>query len=280
MKALQEFGLSQREACKSVHAQRRSSSEPTTTKSQRDASVATRLTHVAQEHANHGCRRLYLDYERDAVDGDEYMNYKAFRRIYRLAGLQMGRRRRRGRAKIVRGRSLRRATKPFEGWTLDFIQDRLFNGRSFRGLTMMDEFTRVDLALELNYSFPSKCVIDVLDDVAREFGYPKYIRVDNGTELTSKIMQRWSEEHGVELLFIQPGKPTQNAYIESFNSGVRAEFLNAHWFRSLNEARTVAGEWRHAYHTTHAHSALSYMTPQEFLATYEAIQFPQKSLAA
>ena len=124
----------------------------------------------------------------------------------------------------------------------------------------MDEFSRVDLALERNYSFPSRCVIDVLDDVDREFGYPKYIRVVIGTELTSKIMKLWSEEHGVELLFIQPGKQTQIAYIESFNSRVRAEFLNAHWFRSLNEARTAA--------------------PQEFLATYEAIQSPQKSLAA
>jgi putative transposase len=210
-----------------------------------------RLTQIAQVHADHGCRRLYYDYERDAIDGDEYMNYKAFRLIYRLAGLQMGRRRRRGRAKIVRGCSLRRATRPFEGWTLDFIQDRLFNGRLFRGSTMMDEFTRVDLALELNYSFPSKCVKDVLDDVAREFGYPKYVRVDNRTELISKLMQEWSEQHDVELLFIQPGKPTQNAYTESFNSRVRAEFLNAHWFRSLIEARTPAGEWRHAYHTTH-----------------------------
>ncbi len=98
----------------------------------------------------------------------------------------------------------------------------------------------------------------LLDDVAREFGYPKYVRVDNGTELTSKIMQECSEQHDVELLFIQPGKPTQNAYIESFNSRVRVEFLNAHWFRSLIEARTAAGEWRHAYHTTHAHRAQLY----------------------
>ena len=207
-------------------------------------------------------------------DGDEYMNYKAFRRIYRFAGLQMGRRRRRGRAKIVRGRSLRRATRPFEGWTLDFVADRPFNGRAFRGLTMMDEFTRVDLTLELNYSFPSRSVIAILDDVAREFGYPKCIRVDNGTELTSKIMQAWSEEHCVELLFIQPGKPTQNAFIESFNARVRAEFLNAHWFRSLMEARSAAVESRHAYHTTHSHSALGYMTPEEFLAPYESTQTP------
>lgn len=152
--------MSQREACKVVHARRRSLSKPAATKVQSDATAAMRLTQVDQIHADHACRRLYYHYERDVIDGDEYMNYKAFRRNYRLVRLQMGRRRRRGRAKIVRGRSLRRATRPFEGWTLDFIQDRLFNGRSFRGLTMMDEFTRVDFALELNYSFSSKCVID------------------------------------------------------------------------------------------------------------------------
>jgi putative transposase len=93
-------------------------------------------------------------------------------------------------------------------------------------------------------------------------------------------MQQWSEEHCVELLFIQPGKPTQNAYIESFNSRVRAEFLNAHWFRSLLQARNAADDWKHAYNTTHSHSSLGYMTPEEFLARYEITPTPQKSLAA
>lgn len=280
MKALQQLGLSQREACKSVRARRRSSRESPSTKAQHDALLALRLTEVAQAHAEHGCRRLYNDYERDATDGDEYMNYKRFRRIYRLAGLQMGRRRRRGRAKLVRGRCLRRATRPFEGWTLDFIHDRLFNGRAFRGLTIMDEFSRSGLALELAFSFPSRSVTATLDDLAETYGYPKYLRIDNGTELTSKIMQQWSEDHCVELLFIQPGKPTQNAYIESFNSRVRSEFLNAHWFRSLLEARTAADAWKHSYNTTHAHSALDYRTPEEFLATYETTPIPQESLAA
>jgi putative transposase len=280
VKALQEFGMSQREACSSVHARRRSSREVPSMKAQRDAVVATRLTQVAQEHAEHGCRRLFDDYQRDALDSDEYMNYKRFRRIYRVAGLQIGKRRRRGRAKIVRGRSLRRATKPFEGWTLDFIHDRLFGGRSFRGLTMMDEFSRCGLALELDYSFPSKSVTAVLDEAARTHGYPKYLRIDNGPELTSKSMQLWSEEHCVELLFIQPGKPTQNAFIESFNSRVRAEFLNAHWFHSLREARDSAADWMNAYNTTHSHSGLGYVTPEEFLALYEITPAPQKSLVA
>ena len=239
-----------------------------------------RLTQVAQDHAKHGCRRLYDDYERDAIVGDEYMNYKRFRRLYRLANLHLPRRRRRGRARIVRGRCLRRAARPFEGWTLDFVHDRLLHGRGFRTLSMMDEFSRCGLALEMSFSFAGRLVIAILDEVAALYGYPKYLRIDNGTELTSKVMQLWSEEHCVELLFIQPGKPTQNAFIESFNSRVRDELLNSHWFRTLVEARATADSWMHEYNTTHSHSSLGYHTPEEFLALYEITPSPQKSMAA
>jgi len=273
--------MSQREACAIAHARRRSSNEKPSTKAHDDALWASRLTVVAQAHAEHGCRRLFEDYARDADPGvDQYMNYKRFRRIYRLANLQIGRRRRRGRAKIVRGRPLRRATRPFEGWTLDFVHDRLFGGRAFRTLSMEDEFSRTGLALEMSFSFPSRSVVAVLDDVAAIYGYPKYLRIDNGTELTSKLMQLWSEQHDVELLFIQPGKPTQNAFIESFNSRIRSELLNAHWFHTLAEAQANGYAWMHGYNTTHAHSALDYRTPEEFLATYETINLPQKSVAA
>lgn len=281
MKALRQLGLSQREACKSIHARRRSPRERLSDKAHDDARWAKRLTEVAHKHCDHGCRRLYADYERDAdPDCDEYMNYKRFRRIYRVANLQIGRRRRRGRAKIVRGRPLRRASKPFEGWTLDFMLDRLFAGRKFRLLSMEDEFSRSGLALEGSFTFPSRSVVEVLDSVAAIYGYPKYLRIDNGTELTSKAMQRWSEEHAVELLFIQPGKPTQNAYIESFNSRVRSEFLNSQWFHTLAEVRLKADAWMHQYNTTHAHSSLGYLTPEEFLGTYETTQPPQESVAA
>jgi len=281
VKALQTLGLSQREACAIVRARRRSPHEKSSTRALEDARWATRLTEVAQAHAEHGCRRLYDDYARDAMPGqDDYMNYKRFRRIYRIANLQIGRRRRRGRAKIVRGKPLRRATKPFEGWTLDFMHDRLFGGRAFRTLSMEDEFSRSGLALELSFSFPSRSVIAVLDSVAEIYGYPKYLRIDNGTEFTSKLMQLWSEEHDVELLFIQPGKPTQNAFIESFNNRVRCEFLNVQWFHALAEGQLKAYAWLHRYNTTHSHSALGYRTPEEFLATYETNQPPQKSVAA
>ncbi len=145
---------------------------------------------------------------------------------------------------------------------------------------MEDEFSRSGLALEMSFTFPSRSVVNVLDDVAAIYGYPKYLRIDNGTELTSKLMQLWSEEHDVELLFIQPGKPTQNAYIESFNGRVRTELLNAHWFHTLAEAQLNGHAWINSYNTTHAHSALGYLTPEEFLATYETTQSPQESVAA
>ncbi len=126
----------------------------------------------------------------------------------------------------------------------------------------MDEFSRSGLALDLEYSFPGRSVVAVLDRLAGTYGYPKYLRVDNGTELTSKVMQQWGEDHCVELLFIQPGKPTQNAYIESFNSRVRSEFLNAHWFRSLVDARTAADAWRRSYNSSHAHSVSATARPR------------------
>lgn len=280
MRALTERGLSQREACYIVRARRRSSREQSSTKAQDDARLATRLTEVAQAHDQHGCRRLYDDYERDAIVGDEYMNYKRFRRLYRLAGRHLPRRRRRSRAKFVRGRCLRRATRPFEGWTLDFVHDRLLHGRAFRALSMMDEFSRSGLALECSFSFSSAAVVQVLDEIAALYGYPTYLRIDNGSELTSKVMQAWAQEHSVELLFIQPGKPTQNAYIESFNARVRDELLNAHWFRTIAEAREFGANWMQRYNTEHSHSSLGYKTPEEFLGLYETIPPSQKSVAA
>ena len=147
-------------------------------------------------------------------------------------------------------------------------------------MSMEDELSRTGLALEASFTFPSRSVTNVLDSVAEIYGYPKYLRIDNGTEFTSKVMQRWSEEHDVELLFIQPGKPTQNAFIESFNNRVRTEFLNSAWFHTLAEMQMKGHHWMDRYNTTHAHSGLGYLTPEEFLALYETNCSSQKSVAA
>jgi putative transposase len=137
--------------------------------------------------------------------------------------------------------------RPNDVWTMDFVSDRLLHGRVFRALTLLDEFSRLALAVQPDFSYPSISVVRTLDQVAREHGYPRSLRVDNGPEFIASALERWTHEHGVELLFIQPGKPTQNAFIESFNSRVRDELLLANQFRTIFEARIGAEEWRCAY---------------------------------
>jgi putative transposase len=271
--------LSQRQACAIIGARRRSPRESPRDKTVQDAPVVVRLTELAQKRSRYGCKRLYGLYEREARETDAYMNYKRFRRLYRLGNLQIARRRRRSRAKYVRGVPLRRATRPMDIWTMDFLSDYLFHGRKFRTLTLIDEFSKWSFAVDPAFSYPSISVVRTLDDVAHEHGFPHVLRVDNGPEFIASALEQWSLKHNVELLFIQPGKPTQNPFIESFNSRVRDELLNPNRFRTIFEAKGSADVWRALYNTEHPHSALGGLTPEEFLALYEHAQ-PQQSSAA
>lgn len=279
MKALRQSGLSQRAACKIMRARRRSLQPQPSAKVQEDARIVARLTELAQRWPRRGCRRLYDRYEREARETDSYMNFKRFRRLYRLGNLQLSRRRRRSRAKYVRGLPLRRATAPNEIWTMDFLADRLLHGRKFRVHTLLDECSRFNLSIFGAFSFPSIAVVAKLEEVAREHGYPKYLRVDNGPEHVASHLERWADEHEVELLFIQPGKPTQNAFIESFNSRVRDELLNPNRFRTIFAFNDAAELWRSEYNAEHPHSGLGGKTPEEFLALYETTPTPQLSVA-
>ena len=208
------------------------------------------------------------------------MNHKRFRRLYRLGRLQVHRRRRRRRFSYVRGTWSRQATQPHEGWTLDFLHDRLLHGRAFRALTILDELSRYGLAVMMAFSFLGSSLVAALDSLASIYGYPKYLRLDNGPEMRSEALRAWAEEHVVELVFIEPGKPTQNAFIESFNARVREELLNANVFRTIQQSQDAADAWRQSYNTEHAHSGLGNHTPEEFLALYETTRSPQKSVAA
>ncbi len=280
MKALQRSGLSQREACAIIGARRRSASEKPSDKATQDAAAVARLTEIAQARQRFGCKRLYVIYEREALESDPYMNYKRFRRLYRLGNLQIARRRRRSRAKYLRGTPRICAVAPMDIWTMDFLSDRLLHGRTFRTLTLEDEFSRYGLAVDPAFSYPSTSVVRKLEDVAREHGYPNMLRVDNGPEFIATALEQWALEHAVKLLFIQPGKPTQNAFIESFNARVRDELLNPNRFHTIFEVGNSAEIWRQGYNAEHPHSALGDLTPEEFLALYEITQPPQKSLAA
>jgi putative transposase len=280
VRALQTRGLSQREACKIMRARRRSPSEKPGMRALEDAPLIQRITELAQSRPRSGCKRLYDAYEREGRQGDPYMNYKRFRRLYRLGNLQIAKRRRRSRAKYIRGVPMRRAARPNEIWTMDFVSDRLLHGRVFRALTLLDECSRYALAVEPEFSYPSASVVCTLEQAARDHGYPRGLRVDNGPEFIASALEIWAHNHAVDLLFIQPGKPTQNAFIESFNSRVRDELLMMNRFRTIFEARVAAEDWRHEYNGKHSHSSLGGMTPEEFLARYEITNPPQKSLAA
>lgn len=191
------------------------------------------------------------------------VNHKRFFRIYRGAGLQVPKRRKRH-ARYVRNGSSSPATRPNERWSMDFVHDTLANGRKIRMLTVIDDFTNESLAIEIDSTLPSRRVNSVLDRIAAERGYPQIMKTDNGPEFASLITRRWAAERGIRQHFIDPGRPTQNGKIESFNARLRDEILNEHWFTTLAEARTIIEAWRVRYNTYRPHGSLKYLTPAEF----------------
>ncbi len=163
-------------------------------------------------------------------------------------------------------------TRRDESWSLDFMSDELFDGRRIRLLTIVDNFTRESPAIEVAPSIGGHQVVEVLERLARQRSLPKTIRVDNGPEFTSKLLDQWAYLNGVELDFSRPGKPTDNAYIEAFNARLRAECLNENWFLSLEDAREKVEAWRKDYNGERPHGALGNLAPEEFVlaATAEA----------
>lgn len=160
------------------------------------------------------------------------------------------------------------ADKPNKVWAMDFIADTMMDCRKFRIFTLIDECTRESLALEIDTSLNGNRVARVLDQVIERRGRPEMIRCDNGSEFTGKALYEWSKRNGVLLYFIDPGKPTQNPYIESFHSRFRDEFLNENWFRSLNEVREAALGWQKHYNEARPHSSLNGLSPNVFAQQY------------
>ena len=174
--------------------------------------------------------------------------------------------RKRARKRVARERCPAPApTRPNQRWSLDFVSDALFWGRKIRMLTVVDVFTREALAIEVDTSLSGVRVARVLDRVIAERGTaPEEITLDNGPELTSKALDQWAYARGVQLCFIQPGKPVQNCFVESFNGRLRDECLNEHWFLSLPHARRIIETWRFDYNHTRPHGSLGKRTPEEF----------------
>lgn len=190
-------------------------------------------------------------------------NHKRIYRVYREEGLQVAVRRKRKTARW-RGEKPAASLARNDRWSMDFVSDQLADGRKIRTLNIVDDHTRECLAIEVDTSLSGFRVCRVLDRLVADRGHPARIITDNGPEFTSKVLDRWAYEHCVELQFIQPGKPVQNAFVESFNGTFRNECLNEHWFISLQEAKELIEAWRVDYNTERPHSSLGGKTPGEF----------------
>ena len=193
------------------------------------------------------------------------VNHKRTERIYREERLTLRRKRRRKKT-VAMKRGLRElATSPHQRWAMDFVADALWCGRKVRAFTIIDTFTKVCLTIYIDISIGGIRVCQILDQLIERYGVPQEITVDNGPEFISKALDEWAYRNGVLLDFIDPGKPTQNCFIESFNGTFRDECLNENYFTSLKDMRMIVGEWREEYNTFRPHSSLKYMTPQEFM---------------
>ncbi len=167
---------------------------------------------------------------------------------------------------------------PNEAWSLDFIHDQLNNGAKIRALTVVDIYSREGLAIKVGQRLKGEHVVEALNRLVRQLGAPKVLFADNGAEFTSQLVDLWAYHHGVRIDFSRPGKPTDNAFIETFNGSLRDECLNLHWFDTLTEAKAVIEAWRWDYHESCPHMALGQWTPQEYFLLTSSSR-PMKGLA-
>ena len=230
-----------------------------------DGGIRERLRVFAAQRPRFGVPRLTVLLRQELGT----VNHKRVERMYREEGLQLPRKKGKKRGTNNRANALFVPSRPNERWSMDFMSDSLCDGRRFRILTVVDDFTRECVATEVDTGITGERVIRTLRRLEETRGLPGMLVTDNGPEFTSKAMLAWSQPAGVRLHFIDPGRPVQNAFIESFNGKLRDECLNQHWFVSLEEARRIIKSWRMDYNTTRPHSSLGYMTPEAFRLSFE-----------
>ena len=221
--------------------------------------IRKRMREIAEKKRQYGCPQIHRILKREGL----ILNHKRTERIYREERLSLRIRKRKKRSSALRI-ELPKPERANQHLAMDFISDQLWQGRRFRVLTLVDLFTRECPVLEVDTSIGGMRVAHVLDRLVAMRGVPEVIRVDNGPEFTGKALDEWAYRNKVKLDFIQPGKPIQNAFIESFNGTFRAECLNDNWFSSLQDARRIIEEWRIDYNQERPHSSLGGQTPSEF----------------
>lgn len=233
-----------------------------------DAALTERMKEMAAAKRCYGYRRIHVLLRREGWQA----NHKRVWRLYSQAGLSV-RKRKRKRIAAVERVVRPAATGPNQSWSMDFVADGLAYGRRFRCLNVVDDYTRECLAIEVDTSLPGLRVAQVMNRLAEMRGLPRSITVDNGPEFAGRALDAWAYQAGVKLSFIRPGKPVENAYIESFNGKFRDECLNEHWFLSLRQARSLIEAWRLEYNTERPHSALGYLAPEQFAKAHHEGRF-------
>lgn len=261
------FGLSARRVCRITGWNRSSLQYQSAPRD--DAALRERLRHWAALKPRWGSPILH-----DILKSEGLVkNHKRTERLYREEGLSLRRKLRKKLPAAARV-PLPQAERPNQRWSMDFVSDQLADGRRFRCLTLVDDFTRQCLAIHVDTSIGGSTVATLLASLIEHRGRPDLITTDNGPEFICRALHRWAQATGVTLNHIQPGKPTQNAFIESFNGTFRDDCLNQHWFSSLPEARLLIEHWRNEYNQLRPHSSIGRIPPDAFALKFPLIQQP------
>ncbi len=239
----------------------------------RNGELRQRIQALAQRHKRYGVGMIHLKLRQ----AGQVVNYKRVERLYQEAKLQV-RRRKRKKVAVGERQPLLRPTAANQVWSMHFVFDRTGEGRVLKCLTIVDDATHESVAIEVERAISGLMLTRVLDRLALSRGLPKVIRTDNGKEFCGKAMVEWAHARGVDLRLIEPGKPNQNAYIESFNGRLRDECLNEHWFTSLLQARTVIETWRREYNEERPKKALGGLTPAAYAKRMAEIGYPNPGL--
>ena len=226
-----------------------------------------RIREIAQARVRYGYRKIRVLLNREGWEVGKYLVY----RLYKEEGLMLKRMKPAGKRKASRQREEElKVTAPDQAWSMDFVSDQLQDGTRFRSLTIVDVYTREAVAIDAGQSLKGDDVVRVLNRLKSSRGIPKALYCDNGGEFTSHAMDLWAYQNGVKIDFSRPGKPTDNAFVESFNGTFRSECLNIHWFMDMKEAKQLIEAWRQEYNESRPHASLDDRTPSEFVSQIAA----------
>ena len=250
-----EWGVSIRRACRVLEVD--TSTYHYKSRRPEQAALESRIREICATRVRYGYRRVHVLLRREGWR----INSKKTHRIYNELGLQLRNKTPKRRVKAKLREDRREATQPNETWAMDFVHDQLATGKKIRVLTVVDTFSRYSPIIEPRHSYRAEDVVQALERTCVTLGYPKTIRVDQGSEFISRDLDLWAYAKGVTLDFSRPGKPTDNAYIEAFNGRFRAECLNAHWFLTLADAREKMEDWRRYYNEDRPHGSIGHKPP-------------------